>query len=143
MASALEAAHLAGVVHRDVTPSNMMMGPDGPVLIDFGLSHRETDERLTRDGLVSGTAGYVAPEVIDGADPGPVADIWSWAATVSYAMSGTAPFGSGSKAIGRTLDGDLTIDNGMMTPSLKVKRARVLDAYGDVIEELYAAKRSD
>lgn len=109
MASALEAAHAAGVVHRDVTPSNMMMGADGPVLIDFGLSHRQDDERLTRDGLVSGTAGYVAPEVIDGADPGPIADNWSWAATVAYAMSGTAPFGSGSKAIGRTLDGDLTI----------------------------------
>ncbi|WP_062213368.1 serine/threonine-protein kinase [Demequina oxidasica] len=109
MASALEAAHAAGVVHRDVTPSNVMMGPDGPVLIDFGLSHRQEDERLTRDGLVSGTAGYVAPEVIDGADPGPVADDWSWAATVAYAMSGTAPFGSGSKSIGRTLDGDLTI----------------------------------
>lgn len=109
MASALEAAHAAGVVHRDVTPSNVMMGPDGPVLIDFGLSHRQEDERLTRDGLVSGTAGYVAPEVIDGADPGPIADIWSWAATVAYAMSGTAPFGSGSKAIGRTLDSDLTL----------------------------------
>lgn len=109
MASALEAAHAAGVVHRDVTPSNVMMGPDGPVLIDFGLSHRQDDERLTRDGLVSGTAGYVAPEVIDGADPGPIADDWAWAATVAYAMSGTAPFGSGSKAIGRTLDGDLTI----------------------------------
>ncbi|WP_430868378.1 protein kinase domain-containing protein [Demequina aurantiaca] len=109
MASALEAAHAAGVVHRDVTPSNVMMGPDGPVLIDFGLSHRQDDDRLTRDGLVSGTAGYVAPEVIDGADPGPIADDWSWAATVAYAMSGTAPFGSGSKAIGRTLEGDLTI----------------------------------
>lgn len=109
MASALEAAHAAGVVHRDVTPSNVMMGPEGPVLIDFGLSHRQDDERLTRDGLVSGTAGYVAPEVIDGADPGPTADIWSWAATVAYAMSGTAPFGSGSKAIGRTLDCDLTL----------------------------------
>jgi hypothetical protein len=109
MSSALEAAHAAGVVHRDVTPSNVMMGPDGPVLIDFGLSHREDDDRLTRDGLVSGTAGYVAPEVIDGATPGPSADDWSWAATVAYAMSGTAPFGSGSKSIGRTLDGDLTI----------------------------------
>jgi len=109
MASALEAAHAAGVVHRDVTPSNVMMGPAGPVLIDFGLSHRQNDERLTRDGLVSGTAGYVAPEVIDGADPGPSADVWSWAATVAYAMSGTAPFGSGSKAIGRTLDSNLTL----------------------------------
>lgn len=103
-ASALDAVHAAGVVHRDVTPSNIMISPDGPVLIDFGLSHRADDERLTRDGLVSGTAGYVAPEVIDGAEPGPVADRWSWAATVAYAMSGQAPFGSGTGAISRTLE---------------------------------------
>ncbi|WP_084039259.1 serine/threonine-protein kinase [Demequina sp. NBRC 110053] len=108
-ASALEAAHRAGVVHRDVTPSNIMMGPDGPVLIDFGLSHREQDPRLTRDGLVSGTAGYVAPEVIDGAVPGPIADCWSWAATVAYAMTGRAPFGSGTGAISKTLEADVDL----------------------------------
>lgn len=108
-ASALEAVHASGVVHRDVTPSNIMMGPDGPVLIDFGLSHREHDERLTRDGLVSGTAGYVAPEVIDGAEPGPIADRWSWAATVAYTMTGQAPFGSGTGAISRTLEADVRL----------------------------------
>jgi tRNA A-37 threonylcarbamoyl transferase component Bud32 len=102
--SALEAVHKAGVVHRDVTPSNIMMGPAGPVLIDFGLSHRAEDERLTRDGLVSGTAGYVAPEVINGAEPGPIADRWAWAATVAFAMVGDAPYGSGTGAIGRTLE---------------------------------------
>ncbi|MEX0913954.1 MAG: serine/threonine-protein kinase, partial [Demequina sp.] len=104
VASALEAVHAAGVVHRDVTPSNIMMGPHGPVLIDFGLAHRTEDERLTRDGLVSGTTGYVAPEVINGTEPGPVADVWAWAATVAFAMSGQAPFGTGTKAIGRTLE---------------------------------------
>lgn len=103
-ASALEAVHAAGVVHRDVTPSNIMIGPAGASLIDFGLSHREHDARLTRDGLVSGTAGYVAPEVIDGAEPGPIADWWAWAATLAYTMSGTAPFGSGTGAISRTLE---------------------------------------
>lgn len=107
-ASALEAVHAAGVVHRDVTPSNIMIGPAGASLIDFGLSHREHDARLTRDGLVSGTAGYVAPEVIDGAEPGPIADRWAWAATLAYAMSGIAPFGSGTGAISRTLEG--TVD---------------------------------
>lgn len=105
IAGALEAAHAAGVVHRDVTPANVMMSPDGAVLIDFGLSHRGDDERLTREGLVSGTAGYVAPEVIDGADPGPGADIWSWAATVAFAATGQAPFGTGNSAIRRTLAG--------------------------------------
>lgn len=105
IAGALEAAHAAGLVHRDVTPSNVMMSPEGAVLIDFGLSHRPEDDRLTREGLVSGTAGYVAPEVIDGAEPGVIADRWSWAATVAYAMTGEAPFGTGSSAIRRTLQG--------------------------------------
>ena len=109
IASALEAVHAAGVVHRDVTPSNVMMGPRGPVLIDFGLAHRTDDDRLTRDGLVSGTTGYVAPEVINGTEPGPVADVWAWAATVAFAMSGQAPFGTGTKAIGRTLESTPTL----------------------------------
>lgn len=105
IAGALEAAHAAGVVHRDVTPSNVMMSPQGAVLIDFGLSHRAEDTRLTREGLVSGTAGYVAPEVIDGTEPGAVADRWSWAATVAFAMTGKAPFGVGNSAIRKTLQG--------------------------------------
>ena len=103
IAGALEAAHVAGVVHRDVTPSNVMMSPHGAMLIDFGLSHRPDEDRLTREGLVSGTAGYVAPEVIDGADPAEGADRWSWAATVAFAATGQAPFGVGNSAIRRTL----------------------------------------
>jgi predicted Ser/Thr protein kinase len=111
IASALTTAHRGGVVHRDVTPSNVMLSPRGAVLIDFGLSHRSEDSRLTRDGLVSGTAGYVAPEVIDGADPGPIADRWSWAATVAFAMTGEGPFGTGSAAIRKTLAGKPVIAN--------------------------------
>lgn len=109
IASALQAVHDAGVIHRDVTPANVMMGPDGAYLIDFGLAHEHKDSRLTREGLVSGTAGYVAPEVINGAEPGVEADRWAWAATVAYAMTGEAPFGTGSAAIGRTLDGELEL----------------------------------
>ena len=105
IAGALEAAHAAGVVHRDVTPSNVMMSPAGAVLIDFGLSHRAEDSRLTREGLVSGTAGYVAPEVIDGAEPGADADRWAWAATMAFAMTGKAPYGTGNSAIRKTLQG--------------------------------------
>jgi len=109
IAGALEAAHAAGLVHRDVTPSNVMMSPAGAVLIDFGLSHHTEDSRLTRDGLVSGTAGYVAPEVIDGEEPGADADRWAWAATVAYAMTGKAPFGTGNAAIRKTLQGKWTV----------------------------------
>lgn len=128
IASALEAAHAAGVVHRDVTPSNVMMGPRGPVLIDFGLAHQTHDERLTRDGLVSGTAGYVAPEVIDGAEPGPVADRWSWAATVAYAMTGTAPFGSGTGAISRTLEARVDLPQALGADALGAALSREISA---------------
>ena len=127
-ASALEAVHAADVVHRDVTPSNIMMGPDGPVLIDFGLSHREHDERLTRDGLVSGTAGYVAPEVIDGAEPGPIADRWSWAATLAYTMMGSAPFGSGTGAISRTLAAEVEVPEAPGADALRAALGRDIGA---------------
>jgi hypothetical protein len=109
LASALGAAHAAGVIHRDVTPANIMMGSKGPALIDFGLSHRADDPRLTREGLVSGTAGYVAPEVIDGAEPGMQADLWSWAATIAFAMTGQAPFGLGRGALGKTFAGEVLL----------------------------------
>ena len=109
IAGALEAAHAAGLVHRDVTPSNIMMSPAGAVLIDFGLSHRAEDSRLTREGLVSGTAGYVAPEVIDGAEPGADADRWAWAATMAFAMTGKAPYGTGNGAIRKTLQGKWSV----------------------------------
>ncbi len=111
IASALAEAHRAGVIHRDVTPANVMMGSRGPVLIDFGLSHRADDPRLTREGMVSGTAGYVAPEVIDGAEPGPTADLWAWAATIAFAMLGRAPFGSGRGALSMTLKGKVRLPN--------------------------------
>ncbi|MFN3865612.1 MAG: serine/threonine-protein kinase [Demequina sp.] len=127
-ASALEAVHEAGVVHRDVTPSNIMISPAGPVLIDFGLSHQEHDERLTRDGLVSGTAGYVAPEVIDGAEPGPIADRWSWAATVAYAMAGAAPFGSGTGAISRTLSAEVSMPQAPGADALRAALGRDIGA---------------
>ena len=110
LAEALAAVHAAGVVHRDVTPANVLLGRDGPVLIDFGLSHHQDDDRLTRTGLVSGTAGYVAPEVIDGAEPTAASDDWALAATLAFAASGHAPFGTGMGALSRTLAGDVRPD---------------------------------
>lgn len=93
LADALEAVHGTGVVHRDLTPSNVLIARTGPVLIDFGLAQGPGDPRATRTGFVMGTPGYLAPELLDGAEPGPDTDWWSWSAVLAFAGTGRAPFG--------------------------------------------------
>ncbi|WP_187697848.1 serine/threonine-protein kinase [Cellulomonas telluris] len=93
--SALAAVHAAGVVHRDLKPSNVLLTDDGPVLIDFGLAQGlDDDATLTTAGFVLGTPGYLAPELLDGGEPGPATDLWGWAALLAYAATGRDPFGS-------------------------------------------------
>lgn len=93
LATALEAVHAAGVIHRDLKPSNVLVAERGPVLIDFGIAHGLDDPRVTATGLVMGTPGYLPPELLDGARPGPGTDWWGWAAMIAYAATGRAPFG--------------------------------------------------
>ena len=93
LADALEAVHVAGVVHRDLKPSNVMVTDQGPVLIDFGIAQGPGDSRSTATGFVMGTPGYLAPELLDGASPGPDSDWWSWAALLAFAATGRSPFG--------------------------------------------------
>jgi hypothetical protein len=96
LADALDAIHAAGIVHRDLKPGNVMLDDDGlPVLIDFGIAHVADDVRLTSSGLVMGTPGYLAPEIIEGADVTAATDWWGWAATLAYAATGRPPFGTG------------------------------------------------
>lgn len=95
LTSALDAVHSAGVVHRDLKPNNVLMGNDGAVLIDFGIAHGLQDSRLTATGLVVGTPGYLAPELINGADPSEDTDLWGLAAVLTFAATGRAPFGYG------------------------------------------------
>ncbi|PKW26620.1 serine/threonine-protein kinase [Phycicoccus duodecadis] len=95
LAEALDAIHSAGVVHRDVKPGNVLLVDGDPVLIDFGIAHLVDDIRLTSAGLVMGTPGYLAPEVVHGDDVTPATDWWGWAATTAFAASGTPPFGRG------------------------------------------------
>lgn len=98
LAAALRAIHAQGIVHRDLKPSNVMLSGDGPVLIDFGIAQVVDDSRLTQTGMVTGTPGYVDPELIAGAEPDPAHDWWAWAAILLFAASGHAPFGSGTMA---------------------------------------------
>lgn len=89
-ATALTAIHGAGVIHRDLKPANVMLGPDGPRVVDFGIA-RAVDSSTTT-GLV-GTPAYFAPEQLGGAQPTPACDLFSWAATMVFAATGNAPFG--------------------------------------------------
>jgi serine/threonine kinase PknH len=96
LAEALAAIHAAGVVHRDLKPGNVMLDAGQPVIIDFGIAHIPDSTRLTKTGLVMGTPGYLAPEVIEGSSSSGASDVHSWGATVAYAATGRQPFGSGT-----------------------------------------------
>ncbi|WP_290051444.1 serine/threonine-protein kinase [Amycolatopsis solani] len=90
---ALESAHRAGIVHRDVKPSNIMVLPGDRVkLADFGIARALDDPGLTQTGGVMGSPGYMAPELFAGAGPSPASDLWSLGATLFHAAEGRAPF---------------------------------------------------
>jgi hypothetical protein len=91
--SALEAAHAAGIVHRDVKPSNVMLLPNGRVkLTDFGIAQSLDDPRLTTSGVLIGSPTYMAPERIHGAEADAASDLWALGAVLFYAVEGYSPF---------------------------------------------------
>src|SRR5215217_2995084 len=97
LAGALEAAHGAGIVHRDVKPGNVMVAERGGAkLADFRVASLAGDPQLTSTGLVLGSPAYMAPEQARGEASGPAADFWALGATMFYAVEGVAPFDRGS-----------------------------------------------
>lgn len=95
LASTIAAVHHADIIHRDIKPSNIICSPRGPVLIDFGIAMAVEDQHLTRTGLVSGTAGYTAPELLQGQGATKESDWWAWCATLLSCATGRPPFGKG------------------------------------------------
>ncbi|MEV6779303.1 serine/threonine-protein kinase [Streptomyces syringium] len=90
---ALSAAHAAGVLHRDVKPDNVLLGPDERVVLtDFGIAQIEGEQGLTETGAFVGSPEFVAPERVLGQVPGPESDLWSLGVVLYAAVEGVSPF---------------------------------------------------
>ncbi|MEV0088282.1 serine/threonine-protein kinase [Saccharopolyspora sp. NPDC050642] len=93
VASGLEAAHRAGIVHRDVKPGNVLIGDDGRIKVsDFGISRNIAEHTLTSTGILLGTPAFIAPEVAAGQGVTAAADLWGLGATMFAAAEGRTPY---------------------------------------------------
>ena len=98
--AAVATAHAAGVLHRDVKPSNVLIADSGrAVLTDFGIATFQGDPKLTQTGMVMGSPGFTAPERIQGNPATPASDLWSLGATLYAAVEGHGPFDRAGGAI--------------------------------------------
>ncbi|MFD3685578.1 protein kinase [Nocardiopsis sp. NPDC058631] len=99
VAEALTAVHAAGVVHRDLKPGNVILAPDGPRVLDFGIARAVEETALTRTGGLVGTPGWIAPEQYLGRDASDRSDMFAWAGLVAFAATGRGPFGEGGSDV--------------------------------------------
>jgi serine/threonine protein kinase len=95
LAEGLHAIHAAGLVHRDMKPSNVLLADDGPRVIDFGISRAVEASALTHTGAVVGSPGFMSPEQAIGDEAGPRSDMFSLGAVLAFAATGEGPFGTG------------------------------------------------
>ncbi len=129
-AEALTAAHEAGITHRDVKPSNILVGQDGQVkLSDFGIARAEQDASLTATGLVTGSPAYISPEVASGRPAGGASDVWSLGATAYHALTGNPPYDVGDNVLGALYrivheDPPPLLDGGWLTPFVTAAMTR-------------------
>lgn len=133
VADALEAAHRAGIVHRDVKPPNVLVPPSGPVKVtDFGIAKATGADDLTRTGMVMGTARYLAPEQVNGQPTDARTDVYALGLLLYEMLCGRPPFGG---------DTDVATAMARLTtsaPSIRAQRPNVPQSLDDVVHRCLA-----
>ncbi|HJQ45228.1 MAG TPA: protein kinase [Amycolatopsis sp.] len=111
VAAALEAAHAAGITHRDVKPGNVLVAEDGRIkLTDFGIARNVSEATMTRTGMTLGSPAYIAPEIASGRAVTPGADLWGLGATLFNTTEGRPPYdadGDPMETIGKVVKGEV------------------------------------
>ncbi|GIH28442.1 hypothetical protein Aph01nite_67520 [Acrocarpospora phusangensis] len=124
-ATALTAIHGAGIVHRDFKPGNVLLGPDGPRVVDFGIARQSESATITAGPI--GTPAYLSPEQIAGQPAAPASDVFAWGATMVFAATGRPAFGADSVAAVLHRIMTLTPDLGGVPEPLQSTVRRCLD----------------
>ncbi|MBB6118363.1 serine/threonine-protein kinase [Nocardiopsis algeriensis] len=138
VAEALVNIHAAGVVHRDLKPANIVLSPEGPRVLDFGVARAADQTAITRTGSVTGSPGWISPAHYQGEAARAADDVFGWGAVMAYAATGRPPFGTGDPAAvaHRVLDGEPDMEEftGPLADLVRRSLAKRADARPTVLE---------